>query len=81
VIKDEIHLKPKWFSQRIMARDELFKCTECGKEFATNKAVQKIATMMTPLFINDPVKLATLYCCADCKPKVMFKAHMESQYN
>lgn len=40
VIKDEIHLKPKWFSQRIMAYDGLFKCTECGKEFATNKAVQ-----------------------------------------
>jgi len=81
VIKDEIHLKPKWFSQRIMARDELFKCTECGKEFATNKAVQKIAALMTPLFGADDVKIRTLYCCADCKPKVMFKAHMESQYS
>ena len=81
VIKDEIHLKPKWFSQRIMAKDELFKCTECGKEFATNKAVQKIAALMTPLFGADDVKIRTLYCCADCKPKVMFKAHMESQYS
>ena len=81
VVKDEIHLKPKWFSQRIMARDELFKCTECGKEFATNKAVQKIAALMTPLFGADDVKIRTLYCCADCKPKVMFKAHMESQYS
>ena len=81
VIKDEMHLKPKWFSQRIMAYDELFKCTECGKEFATNKSVQKIAAIMTPLFASDPVKLATLYCCADCKPKVMFKAHIESQYS
>jgi ferredoxin len=80
VVKDEIHLKPKWFSQRIMARDELFKCTECGKEFATNKAVQKIAALMTPLFGADDVKIRTLYCCADCKPKVMFKAHMESQF-
>lgn len=81
VIKDEMHLKPKWFSQRIMAKDELFKCTECGKEFATNKSVQKIAAIMAPLFASDPVKLATLYCCADCKPKVMFKAHIESQYS
>ena len=79
VIKDEISLKPLWFSQRIMAKDELFACTECGKEFATVKAVQKIATMMTPIFGNDSVKIATLYCCADCKPKVMFKSHIEKR--
>jgi len=47
--------------------------------FATVKAVEKIATMMTPLFGNDEVKLKTLYCCASCKPKVMFKAHMENE--
>ena len=64
-----------------MAKDELFACTECGKEFATVKSVQKIATMMTPLFGNDDIKIRTLYCCAECKPKVMFKAHIESQYN
>ncbi len=79
VVRDEMHLKPKWFSQRIMARDTLFACTECGKEFATNKSVQKIAAIMAPLFANDPIKLATLYCCADCKPKLMFKAHMEKE--
>ena len=81
VIKDKISLKPSWFTQKIMAKDELFACTECGKEFATNKAVQKIAALMTPLFGADDVKIRTLYCCADCKPKVMFKAHMESQYS
>ena len=77
VIKDEIHLKPSWFSQRIMAKDELFACIECGKEFATTKSVQKIASLMTPLFGKDDVKIRTLYCCADCKPKVMFKAHLQ----
>lgn len=81
VIKDEMSLKPSWFTQKVMAKDELFACTECGKEFATNKAVQKIAALMTPLFGVDDIKIKTLYCCADCKPKVMFKAHMESQYN
>jgi len=79
IIKDEIHLNPRWFSQRIMAKDELFKCTECGKEFATNKAIQKIAAVMIPIFGADDLKIRTLYCCADCKPRVMFKAHMESQ--
>lgn len=79
VIKDEISLKPSWFSQRTMAKDELFTCIECGMPFATVKAVEKIATMMTPLFGNDEVKLKTLYCCASCKPKVMFKAHMENE--
>jgi len=78
VVKDEISLKPSWFSQRIMAKDELFACSECGKEFATVKSIQKIAAIMTPLFGEDDVKIKTLYCCADCKPKVMFKAHMEN---
>jgi len=79
VIKDEISLKPSWFTQKIMAKDELFKCTECGKEFATVKSVQKIAALMSPIFGLDEVKIKTLYCCADCKPRVMFRAHMESQ--
>lgn len=80
VIKDEIRLNPSWFSQRMMARDELFACSECGKQFATKKSVEKIAAIMTPLFMGDPIKLKTLYCCADCKPKVMFKAHMENEF-
>jgi len=79
IIRDEISLKPSWFSQRIMAKDELFTCVECGTPFATVKAVEKIAALMTPLFGNDEVKLRTLYCCAACKPKVMFKAHMENE--
>ena len=79
VIKDEMSLKPSWFSQRIMARDELFVCVECGTPFATVKAVEKIAAVMKPLFGSDEVKLRTLYCCAACKPKVMFKAHMENE--
>ena len=81
VIKDEIHLTPKWFSQRIMAKDELFACSECGKEFATRKSVEKIIAMMSPLFAGDPVKLKTLSCCADCKSKVMFKAHLENGFS
>jgi len=79
VVRDEISLKPSWFSQRIMAKDELFTCIECGTPFATVKAVEKIAAIMTPLFGNDAVKLRTLYCCAACKPKVMFKAHMDNE--
>lgn len=78
VIKDELSLKPSWFTQTIMAKDELFACTECGKQFATVKAVQKIAALMSPMFGADSVKTKTLYCCADCKPKVMFKSHLES---
>jgi ferredoxin len=78
VIKDEISLKPSWFSQRVMAKDSLFACIECGKEFATVKSVEKIAAIMTPLFMGDPVKLKTLYCCADCKPKVIFAASVEN---
>lgn len=79
VIKDEMSLKPSWFTQKIMAKDELFACTECGKQFATVKSVQKIAALMSPIFGLDEVKVRTLYCCADCKPKVMFAAHMDNE--
>ena len=71
--KDIIELEPNWFKQSVLAQDELFACVECNKEFATVKAVEKIANMMGPLFANDPVKHRTLYCCADCKPKIMMQ--------
>lgn len=80
VIKDVMKLNAPWFTQRIMAKDKLFACVECGVEFATVKAVEKIASIMTPLFGGDTVKLKTLYCCSTCKPKVMFMAQMESEY-
>jgi ferredoxin len=79
VIEDEISLNPNYFKQNIMAKDELFKCIECGVEFATVKSVQKIADTMKPIFGNDEVRIRTLYCCADCKPKVMLQAHLQER--
>lgn len=79
VIKDELSLEPKYFIQNVMAQDDLFACVKCGKEFATVKSVQKIAQMMTPIFGDDEIKIKTLYCCADCKPKVMLQAHMDER--
>jgi MinD superfamily P-loop ATPase len=73
--RDIIDLEPSWFKQSVLAQDELFACVECNKEFATTKAIEKIANMMGPLFAHDPVKLRTLYCCADCKPKIMMQNH------
>ncbi|RXJ83511.1 4Fe-4S dicluster domain-containing protein [Arcobacter sp. CECT 8985] len=70
--QDIIELNPKWFLERVVAKDELFACVECGKEFATKKSIEKIAGIMGPIFANDPIKQKTLYCCEDCKPKVMF---------
>ncbi|WP_331774767.1 4Fe-4S binding protein [Sulfurospirillum sp. 1612] len=77
VVKDEISLKPDWFTQKVMAKDELFACVECGKEFATVKAIKKIADIMTPIFGDDEVKIRSLYCCADCKPKVVLNSYLE----
>ncbi len=75
--QDVIKLTPTWFKESILARDELFKCVECGVEFATAKSVEKIANMMKPMFKGDEAKIKSLYCCADCKPKVM----MQSMYD
>ncbi len=79
IIEDELHLKPEYFTQRVMARDELFKCVECGKEFATKKAIEKIASVMVPRFGDDKERIRALYCCADCKPKVTMSAYLKGK--
>lgn len=70
---DEIELRPSWFKENVVAKDTLFACVECGVEFATTKAVEKIAAMMGPIFASNPTKLRTLYCCENCKPKLMLE--------
>ena len=77
--RDIIELEPNWFKENILAKDELFACVECGKEFATAKSIQKIATMMSPIFSSDPVKERSLYCCADCKPKIMMQSYYDKK--
>ncbi|PAF46444.1 hypothetical protein BKH46_07595 [Helicobacter sp. 12S02634-8] len=67
-----ITLAPSWFEDKIMASDTLFACIECGKKFATQKSIQKVKSMMTPLFGSDTAKIKALECCADCKVKIMF---------
>ena len=58
--RDIIELQPSWFKDSVLAQDTLFACVECGKEFATTKAIEKIATMMGPIFSVDPVKERSL---------------------
>ncbi len=74
IVRDEIQLQPLWFKENILAKDKLFACVECGKEFATTKAIEKIANMMAPIFAKvSETKKRTLYCCEDCKAKLMIK--------
>ena len=74
IVRDEIELQPTWFKENILAKDKLFACVECGKEFATTKAIEKIANMMGAIFaLSSETKKRTLYCCEDCKPKIMIK--------
>ena len=77
--RDVINLEPTWFKENIIAQDELFACVECGKDFATTKSVNKIADMMGPIFASDPVKTRSLYCCADCKPKIMMQNYFDQK--
>lgn len=71
--RDIIELEPNWFKDNVLAQDKLFACVECGKEFATTKSIEKIASIMGAIFASDPVKHRSLYCCADCKPKIMMQ--------
>ena len=81
VIYDELSLKPDYFKQNVMAKDEIFKCVECGVGFATKKSIEKIAAMMIPVFGDDKERIRALYCCADCKPKITMNAYMGTSNN
>ncbi|RDU64861.1 4Fe-4S binding protein [Helicobacter sp. MIT 14-3879] len=69
-----VELKENFFTYNTIAKDEPFKCVECGKVFASMKSIAKVKSMIAPLFGNDNVRKRTLECCSDCKVKVMFKA-------
>lgn len=77
--QDIIELKPTWFKENILAQDKLFACVECGVEFATTKAIEKIASKMATIFASDPVKVRSLYCCANCKPKIMMQSYFDNR--
>lgn len=79
VIRDGMSLEPSYFEYKTLAKDELFKCAECGKEFATVKSVKKIASMLEPVFNGNDLKIRTLYCCADCKAKLMMMSDLEKE--
>jgi ferredoxin len=69
-----IRLHGSWFESKELAKDELFACIECGKEFATQKSIAKIAALMAPVFAStSKAKERTLYCCDSCKPKIMIQ--------
>jgi ferredoxin len=69
-----IKLHESWFENKMLAKDELFACVECGKEFATQKSIAKIAALMAPVFANtSKAKERTLFCCDACKPKIMIQ--------
>ena len=67
-----LELSGKWFERQVMAKDAGFRCVECGKVFANQKAVEKIKAIMLPIFGDDALKIRTLECCEACKVKVMF---------
>ena len=77
--QDIIELKPTWFKESVLAQDKLFACVECGVEFATTKAIEKIASKMATIFASDPVKVRSLYCCANCKPKIMMQSYFDNR--
>lgn len=65
-------LNNDFLSYSIKASDEPFACIECGKIFASTKSINKVKSVMQPIFANDPIKMKTILCCSDCKVKVMF---------
>lgn len=73
IILDQLVLHSVFFQERVMARDELFSCVECGTGFAPVKSITKITEIMKPRFGSDAARIKTLHCCPDCKAKVMLE--------
>ncbi|RAX57879.1 hypothetical protein CCZ01_04420 [Helicobacter monodelphidis] len=71
--RNGIPLNETWFNERILAKDEPFKCVECGTAFATTQSISKVYDMLAPKFGNDEQKIRTLLCCPDCKVRIMTK--------
>jgi ferredoxin len=67
-----------YFSFVVAAKDELFCCVECGKPFATQKQIAKVSSVFSTMFLDESKK-RTLYCCADCKPKLMLQNFVNSK--
>ncbi|AZV46998.1 4Fe-4S ferredoxin [Nautilia sp. PV-1] len=80
VIYDRLELNPEYFGQKTMAVDEPFYCIMCGKPFATKKSIAKIASMLLPVF-TDEIKKKSIYCCQDCKAKLVFSDYLERKLN
>ncbi|MGX3010953.1 4Fe-4S dicluster domain-containing protein [Helicobacter sp. 23-1044] len=66
-------LNESFLNYRVLAQDEPFKCVECGTIFATNKAINKVKSILSPAFMGDSTKLKSLECCEKCKVKIMFE--------
>ncbi|MDE5602831.1 MAG: 4Fe-4S binding protein [Helicobacter sp.] len=70
--RDGLELNREYFKSKELAKDEPFRCVECGKVFSTKKSIEKVSAMLSSAFASDEKKLKTIQCCPDCKVKVMF---------
>jgi ferredoxin len=80
VIPDKLELNKDFFGQKTMAKDEPFYCIMCGKPFAPKKAIERIAAQLLPVF-TDELKKKSIYCCPECKSKLLFKEYIERKTN
>ena len=80
VIYDRLELNPEYFGQKTMAKDEPFHCIICGKPFAPKKSIEKIASILLPMF-TDETKRKSIYCCEECKAKLVFNDYLERKLN
>ncbi|MDR3629142.1 MAG: 4Fe-4S binding protein [Desulfocapsaceae bacterium] len=73
VLPDRLALNPLCFTQQVLARDEIFRCVECGAGFAPAKVIGKVIAVMKPIFGDDAARIRTLSCCPACKARVMLQ--------
>ncbi len=78
VIYDKLELNPSYFGQKLMAKDEPFYCIMCGKPFAPKKSIEKIASALLPIF-TDELKKKSIYCCPECKSKLLFSEYLKKK--
>lgn len=76
---NEIDLQKSFFEYQTLAHDELFACIECGKKFATKKSIMRVTGLLKDSFTGDTYKMKSLFCCSDCKAKLMIQKQLKEQ--
>ncbi len=66
-----VYDRADWLKPQLLNEEAIFRCTRCGKPFATQKMIDRITAKLSdhPMFRDGQLKLLSM--CEECRVKVM----------